>query len=335
MGEKVNKEVAKFIDDHKRKIREKEKLLNDFVKKSNSKQDSWKLEKRALLTEIERLKNALKKYQVLLQNQDENISKAQLPTTNSDEVVLFDDNKENILNSQDNLKGNEPLTSKTLLDGVLVFFIDRAQGLHAPSQSQKDRTVLENLFVSGRIGPTILFKTRVMKNAENPIWEKKCKNTLCHEAENVTINVRNLINDLGGSSDIASVQFPCSDIIKGNRIEGWFDLTNDGKQNGRIKMSLEYHSKEELEIIKQNTLNSEISSDSGISSQDDKVERKSLFRLDSMFEQECDDNLTAFAERFTSSFPSLKRLPSPDPFVSLIKTYPSHKFFIPRDHENL
>ena len=142
----------------------------------------------------------------------------------------------------------------TLLDGVLVFFIDRAQGLHAPFQSQKDQTILENVFVSGRIGPTILFKTRVIKNAENPIWEKKCKNTLCHEAENITINVRNLINDLGGSSDIASIHFPCKDIIEGNKIEGWYDLTNDGKQNGRIKMSLEYHSKEELEKLKQNAV---------------------------------------------------------------------------------
>ena len=86
------------------------------------------------------------------------------------------------------------------------------------------------------------------------IWEKKCKNTLCHEAENVTINVRNLINDLGGSSDIASIHFSCKDIIEGNKIEGWYDLTNDGKQNGRIKMSLEYHSKEELEKLKQNAV---------------------------------------------------------------------------------
>ena len=44
--EKVNEEVAKFKNDHKREIREKQKLLNDVVTKSNSKQDSWKLEKR-------------------------------------------------------------------------------------------------------------------------------------------------------------------------------------------------------------------------------------------------------------------------------------------------
>lgn len=53
-----------------------------------------------------------------------------------------------------------------------------------------------------------------------------------------------------------------------------------------------------------------------------------------MFEKEYDENLMAFAERFTSSFPSLKRLPNPEPFVSLSKTYPSHKFCIPHDHDH-
>ena len=46
--EKVNEEVSKFKNDHKRELREKEKLLNDFVTKFNSKQDSWKLEKRVI-----------------------------------------------------------------------------------------------------------------------------------------------------------------------------------------------------------------------------------------------------------------------------------------------
>ena len=63
--------------------------------------------------------------------------------------------------------------------------------------------------------------------------------------------------------------------------------------------------------------------------QDEQSETNALFRLDSEFEQECDDDFKVFAERFTSSFPILKKLPSPDPFVSFIKTYPSHKFCVP------
>lgn len=46
--EKVNEEVSKFKNDHKRELREKEKLINDFVMKFNSKHDSWKLEKRVI-----------------------------------------------------------------------------------------------------------------------------------------------------------------------------------------------------------------------------------------------------------------------------------------------
>ena len=39
--------------------------------------------------------------------------------------------------------------------------------------------------------------------------------------------------------------------VKGNEIDGWFDLKNNGREKGRIKMSLQFHSKHELEKIKQ------------------------------------------------------------------------------------
>ena len=131
-----------------------------------------------------------------------------------------------------------------------MFFIDRAENLQTPSLTQEKFQAIENVFVSGRIGPTILFKTRAIKNPTNPVWGKRCKSSLCQESDNITINVRNMINDLGGSSEVASVQFPCEDIVKGNEIDGWFDLKNNGREKGRIKMSLQFHSKHELEKIK-------------------------------------------------------------------------------------
>ena len=130
---------------------------------------------------------------------------------------------------------------------MLVCFIDRAENLQTPSKSENESQFPTNVFVSGRIGPTILFKTRAIKNSANPVWQKKCKNSLCQEADYIIINVRNLINDLGGSSEVASVKFPCEDIINRSKIDGWFDLQFDNKVVGRIKMSLEYHSKEEIE----------------------------------------------------------------------------------------
>ena len=71
-----------------------------------------------------------------------------------------------------------------------------------------------------------------------------------HEADYITINVRNLINDLGGSSEVGSIKFPCEDIIKGSKIDGWFDLQFENKVVGRIQMSFEYQSKEEIEKMR-------------------------------------------------------------------------------------
>ena len=133
---------------------------------------------------------------------------------------------------------------------MLVCFIDRAENLQIPSKFQNESQFPTNIFVSGRIGPTILFKTRAIKNSANPVWQKRCKNSMCHEADYIIINVRNLINDLGGSSEIASIKFLCEDVIKGSKIDGWFDLQFDNKEVGRIKMSLEYHSKEEIEKMR-------------------------------------------------------------------------------------
>ena len=133
---------------------------------------------------------------------------------------------------------------------MLVCFIDKAENLESLSNFQNESQYPTNVFVSGRIGPTILFKTRAIKNLANPVWQKRCKSLLCHEADYIIINVRNLINDLGGSSEIASIKFPCEDIIKGSKIDGWFDLQFDNKEVGRIKMSLEYHSKEEIEKMR-------------------------------------------------------------------------------------
>ena len=135
---------------------------------------------------------------------------------------------------------------------MLVCFIDKAENLQTPSKSENEIQFPTNVFVSGRIGPTILFKTRAIKNSANPVWQKKCKSSLCHEADYIIINVRNLINDLGGSSEVASVKFPCEDIVNSSKIDGWFDLQFENKEVGRIKMSLEYHSKEEIEKMGNN-----------------------------------------------------------------------------------
>ena len=44
----VNEEVTKIEYDYIQKLEEKERMYNDLLKKFNSKNDSWKLEKRVI-----------------------------------------------------------------------------------------------------------------------------------------------------------------------------------------------------------------------------------------------------------------------------------------------
>ena len=132
----------------------------------------------------------------------------------------------------------------TLLHGRLAFFIDRAEDLPDTDTaffniSQKDKT---DPFVSGEIGPTWLFKTRYINNTLNPVYEEKFSVQVCQEAENITINVRDKENI--GSAHVATLNFPCEEVVQGDEIEGWFDLDNNGETNGKIKMSIQFFPKD-------------------------------------------------------------------------------------------
>ena len=128
-----------------------------------------------------------------------------------------------------------------------MFYIDQADGLYTKSTPLVNTSGEEvtKLFVSGRVGPTVLFKTESTSHTLNPVWRRGYRNALCQESERITINVRSIINELGGSAEVASVSFSCEQVIKGDKIEGWFDLNNNGEKRGRIKLSVHFNPKDE------------------------------------------------------------------------------------------
>ena len=133
----------------------------------------------------------------------------------------------------------------TLLHGRLVFNIDRAEDLPDTDTaffniSGKD---VSDPFVSGEIGPAWLFKTRYINNSLNPVWEETFSIPVCQESENVTINVKD--KDHIGEAFIGSTSFSCEEVVQGDKLEDWFELQNNGETQGRIKMSIQFFSKEE------------------------------------------------------------------------------------------
>ena len=130
----------------------------------------------------------------------------------------------------------------TMLYGRLVFNIQRAEDL--PNTEAfgflGDKT---DPFVTAEIGPVWLIKTRRIKNTLNPVWDEKFNIPVCQEAEDVEINVRDKENI--GSDVISTLHFPCEMLRRGFKVEGWFDLKHKGKNKGKIKMSIQFFSKDE------------------------------------------------------------------------------------------
>ena len=146
---------------------------------------------------------------------------------------------------------NAPVATKTLLHGRLEFYIDRAEGLpdtdHFPLSLRfldcvdaldGNRKDVTDPFVTAEMGAVSLFKTFVINNSLNPVWEERFNVPICQKLDNIKIAVRD--KDSIGSEFIASANFSCDEVAQGNKIEGWYELEKGGETRGRIKMSIQF-----------------------------------------------------------------------------------------------
>ena len=67
---------------------------------------------------------------------------------------------------------------------------------------------------------------------------------VCHHANNLAIRVKD--KEHIGATYIASCNISSDELIKGEPIEGWFDLLNGNEQLGRINLSVQYFDKNAL-----------------------------------------------------------------------------------------
>ena len=147
-------------------------------------------------------------------------------------------------------KNKLQITKMPLLHGRLAFFIDRAEGLPDTDTAfwNIDRKDVTDPFVSGEIGPTWLFRTRYINNSLDPVWEEKFSIPVCQDSEEIILNVRD--KEHVGSSPVASLTISCEEVLQGDEIEGWYDLTDaNGEGQGRIKLSVQFFPKDEEERL--------------------------------------------------------------------------------------
>ena len=128
----------------------------------------------------------------------------------------------------------------TYLDGRLKLHINKAENL--PDTDTVFFNVfggdLTDPFVVGELGDVEIFRTRYINNTLHPEWKEKFNIEVNQSADNMIINVRD--KEKIGSSHVSFVQFPCDELIKGEKIKGWFNLKDSNGDRGRINMSIHF-----------------------------------------------------------------------------------------------
>ena len=141
--------------------------------------------------------------------------------------------------------GNQSIDTMPLLHGRLAFYIDRAEKLPDTDTSffNIDNDDYTDPFVVGELGPQWLFKTKYINNTLNPVWDETFSIPVCQKAEVITISVRD--KEHWKSVPLGSFTLTCDEVLKGEMIEDCFDLKHEGKQVGKIRMSVQYFPKDE------------------------------------------------------------------------------------------
>ena len=127
----------------------------------------------------------------------------------------------------------------SVLTGRLEIYIDQAENLtNTDSSCFCRRRDTSDPYVTGKLGNDKIFKTKVVNNSLNPEWKENFTSEVDHEAKNLIINVKD--KDFISSEHVGAVKIACDELLKGKKMEGWFQLKFYNKSCGRIKMSIQY-----------------------------------------------------------------------------------------------
>ncbi|CAL4065000.1 unnamed protein product, partial [Meganyctiphanes norvegica] len=99
-------------------------------------------------------------------------------------------------------------------------------------------------FAQVRIGACVLCKTYCVNNDLSPKWQESFKVPVCHESDELNIEV--LDKDHFKSGLLGEVSLRTEDLLDGEELEGWYPLAGC---DGQIRISFTFVPKEDLENI--------------------------------------------------------------------------------------
>jgi len=136
-----------------------------------------------------------------------------------------------------------------LLRGNLYLYIIEAKdlpnldaSLFSRKKDVSDPHVTVETYLGGKQSDR-LAKTKTIDDDLNPRWLEKFEIELCHELDSIKFMIKD--SDLVKSEKIGSVTVSAEDLKKGEEIEGWFTIDGSRKNNGSIRLSIHFISKED------------------------------------------------------------------------------------------
>ncbi|CAL4112836.1 unnamed protein product, partial [Meganyctiphanes norvegica] len=99
-------------------------------------------------------------------------------------------------------------------------------------------------FAQVRIGDCVLCKTFYVNNDLSPMWQESFKVPICHESDEVHIEV--LDKDFYSEGLLGKITLKAEDLLGGEEMNGWYPLADC---NGRIKIYLKYQPKDDLKNV--------------------------------------------------------------------------------------
>ena len=127
---------------------------------------------------------------------------------------------------------------KEILIGKIDFYIHRAEYL-----TDKDVITISDPFVSIQIDGEEMFRTNVVEDNLNPVWNESGSFNINKEVSEIAFLVKD--KDRIGADCLGRVPIPVQDLGGGNKIEDLFVLegsigAESGADPAKLKFSIQY-----------------------------------------------------------------------------------------------
>jgi len=130
---------------------------------------------------------------------------------------------------------------ETFLHGYLTIHVEAARdipNMESWISGLYDKKDVTDPFVDVRLGNARIAKTSVIDNDLNPVWNEKFRIEVCHRADILEFDVRD--KDHAMTEEIGKVELATQHLINGQVIDNWFPIRKAQKENGQLKLNVQY-----------------------------------------------------------------------------------------------